>query len=138
MEKNSRNVWRQIMYYIKFNESGVQEEAKWSDETLGDGWYLAGEEIEGKTFKLTSSGKASAMTTAQLKTYKDGLERNSAIQDIKIIRMQLLLASDWTQLPDNGLTDSKKSEWQVYRQLLRDLPTTIGDDLSYTLPPMPQ
>ena len=126
------------MYYVKFNESGVQEEARWSEDPLGDGWYLAGEDIEGKTFKLTASGKASAMTSAQLKTYKDELAHNSAIEDIKILRTQMLLFSDWTQLPDSGLTDEKKAEWQIYRQALRDLPTTIGDDLSYTLPTAPQ
>jgi hypothetical protein len=126
------------VYYVKFNESGVQEEARWSEEPLGDGWHLAGEDIDGKTFKLTASGKASAMTSAQLKTYTDGLAHSSAIEDIKILRTQMLLFSDWTQLPDSGLTDEKKAEWQIYRQALRDLPTTIGDDLSYTLPTAPQ
>jgi len=31
--------------------------------------------------------------------------------------------SDWTQVPDSPLTDSKKAEWRTYRQALRDLPT---------------
>ena len=36
----------------------------------------------------------------------------------------MLSESDWTQLPDNKLSDTKKTEWQTYRQLLRDMPTT--------------
>ena len=40
------------------------------------------------------------------------------------IRNELLTDSDWTQLSDNQLTDSKKTEWQTYRQALRDMPTT--------------
>ena len=38
-------------------------------------------------------------------------------------RNQLLVASDWTQLPDVALTDEKKLEWAEYRQKLRDITT---------------
>ena len=41
-------------------------------------------------------------------------------------RNNLLSKCDWTQLPDNGLSDSKKAEWATYRQSLRDLPTTYS------------
>ena len=41
-------------------------------------------------------------------------------------RYNLLSKCDWTQLPDNGLSDSKKAEWATYRQSLRDLPTTYS------------
>jgi len=37
-------------------------------------------------------------------------------------RNKLLQASDWTQAADSPLTDSKKTEWQTYRQTLRDVP----------------
>lgn len=40
------------------------------------------------------------------------------------IRDELLADSDWTQISDNKLSDSKKTEWQTYRQKLRDMPTT--------------
>ena len=39
-------------------------------------------------------------------------------------RDYLLKECDWTQMPDSPLTDTKKQEWQVYRQALRDLPAT--------------
>ena len=38
-------------------------------------------------------------------------------------RKEALQETDWTQLPDSPLTDSKKAEWRIYRQALRDLPT---------------
>ena len=38
-------------------------------------------------------------------------------------RLQELYETDWTQVPDSPLTDSKKTEWRTYRQVLRDLPT---------------
>jgi hypothetical protein len=42
-------------------------------------------------------------------------------QDIRQRRNELLTASDWTQLPDNPLTDEEKQSWAVYRQALRDI-----------------
>lgn len=45
-------------------------------------------------------------------------------------RSKLLSGSDWTQGVDSPLTDSKKAEWQTYRQSLRDLPDTYGSGIS--------
>ena len=39
-------------------------------------------------------------------------------------RNELLKESDWTQVNDCPLSDSKKQEWLTYRQALRDLPST--------------
>tara|TARA_R110001583_G_scaffold83758_1_gene220935 strand:+ start:2669 stop:3037 length:369 start_codon:yes stop_codon:yes gene_type:complete len=41
---------------------------------------------------------------------------------IRIERNVLLSESDWTQIADTPLSDSKKAEWVTYRQSLRDLP----------------
>lgn len=38
--------------------------------------------------------------------------------------------SDWTQLLDSQLTESKKAEWETYRQALRDLPSTASPSLN--------
>ena len=38
-------------------------------------------------------------------------------------RKEALQETDWTQGADSPLTDSKKAEWRIYRQALRDLPT---------------
>lgn len=39
-------------------------------------------------------------------------------------RDERLASSDRTQLPDFPLSDEKRAEWRVYRQVLRDLPAT--------------
>tara|TARA_Y100000114_G_scaffold56254_1_gene51516 strand:- start:3265 stop:3552 length:288 start_codon:yes stop_codon:yes gene_type:complete len=41
----------------------------------------------------------------------------------RIIRNELLTASDWTQMPDSPLADDAKTSWATYRTALRDLPT---------------
>lgn len=55
-------------------------------------------------------------------------------------RNLLLTESDWTQVADTPLTDSKKAEWVTYRQTLRDLPAnntsaTSIDDVTFPTPP---
>ena len=47
-----------------------------------------------------------------------------------------LSESDWTQISDSPLSDSKKTEWATYRQTLRDIPTaqsTVTDIDNITL-----
>jgi len=48
---------------------------------------------------------------------------------IRLDRNSLLLRSDWTQLVDSPLTDSKKAEWVTYRQTLRDITKDLPEDL---------
>ena len=56
-------------------------------------------------------------------------------------RNSYLTACDWTQAADSPLTDTKKAEWQTYRQQLRELPTnytgTIAsrDDVTWPVQP---
>jgi len=50
---------------------------------------------------------------------------------VRLERNNLLSESDWTQMSDSPLSDSKKTEWATYRQSLRDLPTTSSSASSY-------
>ena len=50
--------------------------------------------------------------------------------DLRIARNQLLSESDWTQMPDSQLSDSKKAEWVTYRQALRDVPANANAELA--------
>jgi len=43
------------------------------------------------------------------------------LNDVKLVRNNLLSVCDWTQLPDVDLTEEQKSSWLSYRQALRDL-----------------
>ncbi len=59
-----------------------------------------------------------------------------ALGSLRSQRFELLISSDWTQMPDSPLTDTKKNEWATYRQTLRDLPAsnanvTSIDDVTF-------
>ncbi|MBW1656769.1 tail fiber assembly protein [Flavobacterium quisquiliarum] len=46
------------------------------------------------------------------------------LESIRATRNTLLIESDWTQMEDSPLTETKKLEWKNYRQELRDLTET--------------
>ena len=125
------------MRYVKFSDLGIQEEILISEEKPGEDWYEIPEDNEGKFYKLVS-GKAKAMTEAQLTTHRSVLEKDSTVSFVRRERSRLLMESDWTQLPSSNLSESKKVEWESYRQILRDLPANIGEDLDFALPQPPQ
>ena len=52
-------------------------------------------------------------------------------------RDNLLVSSDFTQLGDIGLSESKKTEWINYRQALRDLPANTSDPANPNWPTKP-
>lgn len=46
-----------------------------------------------------------------------------AVTTLRNQRNDKLKNSDWTQSNDSPLTDVEKTEWQIYRQALRDITT---------------
>lgn len=52
-------------------------------------------------------------------------------------RDDLLRDSDWRMLPDSPLTPEKKTEWEEYRQELRDLPDNTVDPTAPVWPNPP-
>ena len=58
-------------------------------------------------------------------------------EELRAARDAELAASDWTQLADSPLTDSKKTEWATYRQSLRDITdsATSLDDVTWPTKP---
>lgn len=56
---------------------------------------------------------------------------------LRIWRDRLLAASDWTQLPDNGLSNEQRAAWATYRQALRDAPATWTPSSEWDAPEPP-
>lgn len=49
-------------------------------------------------------------------------------------RNKLLSESDWTQIPDNPLSQSERESWATYRKQLRDIPEQTGFPTNITWP----
>ena len=56
---------------------------------------------------------------------------------LRQLRQRYLQDSDWTQMPDSPLSAEKKTEWQTYRQALRDITDTYAspDDVVWPKEP---
>lgn len=63
-----------------------------------------------------------------LEEVEEDIKLNGGLVELRMERDSLIVASDWTQFTDAPLTETKKSEWAVYRQKLRDLPAVVDRD----------
>jgi len=68
------------------------------------------------------------------------IRTDNILEILRLKRDALLTESDWTQVNDSPLSDTKKAEWSTYRQELRDLPssyqsTTNFDDVVFPTQP---
>lgn len=66
---------------------------------------------------------------------------NLMSEKLKMIRKERnrrLQSSDWTQFNDSPLNEEKKIQWQIYRQLLRDITNNFDNDTIIDWPIEPQ
>ena len=59
-------------------------------------------------------------------------------KSIKKVREELMLSTDYTQMPDTPITDESKAEFATYRQILRDLPNVNSDPFNVRFPFLPK
>lgn len=82
---------------------------------------------EGQLFLIDNSYVSPSDIDWRSKKIEDGkvVDRGDYVIDItqpqRELRNSLLSETDWTQISDSPLNDSKKAEWATYRQALRDL-----------------
>ena len=124
-----------IIYTI-YNSDGLFHGVVQESGTVKSNIPVNGFAIDGEQHPLSTciDGTLSSPTDEQIEAY------NSAknLEIFRIGRNAQLAESDWTQVPDSPLSDSKKREWQTYRQALRDMPSQEGfDPLNPTYPTEP-
>ena len=73
---------------------------------------------------------------AALEPEEKTVVNNQQWDTIRKDRNVRLEVCDWTQITDSPLTDGKKTEWQTYRQSLRDITQQV-DPFDITWPTMP-
>ena len=130
--------------------SGIGTDMSWiPSDVHAVHWDGSSGEIEyndGKAnLDITSIGIYSQAET----TFNNEIQRRKDLDDeylnsntflwmkLRSERDNLLLSSDFTQLGDIGLSESKKTEWINYRQALRDLPANTSDPANPTWPTKP-
>jgi len=130
--------------------SDIQSDMSWiPSDVWGVNWNGSTGEIEyndGRpNLSITSIGIYSQAETTfnnelqRLKDLDDAITSDPSFQWERLRRQRnsRLFTSDYTQLNDAVLTDSKKTEWITYRQQLRDLPANTSDPTNPTWPTEP-
>ena len=85
---------------------------------------------DGQTPNIGSPWDASAQT------FSDPADPVLETWENKRMAEEFLQQSDWTQLPDNGLTDANKALWVTYRASLRTIAQTPTEGaLTWPEPP---
>ena len=116
-----------------------------SEELKQNGWYpYRFVEIESNENEILNGSnivieenEVVEYQTKRLKTQQE-LENETEGQWVRIRRKRTryLTETDWTQLPDSPLTNQKQTEWQIYRQALRDITSQLSPfSISWPTPP---
>ena len=94
--------------------------------------------------KKNVNGTEIEMTSAEITEFNSRQitinEVDICIKELRNIRNHLLAKCDWTDLPNAPLTEAKKTEWQNYREQLRNLTnglTTVDDVNNVVYPTKP-
>ena len=86
----------------------------------------------------TLSGSVYVQTYQITDADSETIEKRKEIKwvEVRTKRNTLLSESDWTQFQDSPITGSTLTEWQTYRQSLRDV-TTQSDPYNIVWPTIP-
>ena len=112
--------WNEVEYTAADGKVYVKYVASNIDELYAEGERQAAE-------NAANPQNDAAKTLAGLTTSQAiQLRLDNYLTLLRDERNQLLLESDWTQGIDSPLDSSKKTEWQTYRQSLRDITSGIS------------
>ena len=98
--------------------------------------FTAFAQDEGQIYKVVDEDGNVTTAADNEAAYRTRID-DEAAAGIRSERDQKLTACDWTILPDSPLSDDAKTEWQTYRQALRDMPADSGFPHSVTWPTEP-
>lgn len=88
-------------------------------------------DFSGHTHRVSADGQIIKRSAEDV----EAQEIASAWLALRARRLQLIAASDWSQLPDTG---RNKQIWAEYRQALRDIPQNTTDPREVVWPTPPQ
>ncbi len=111
-----------ILYHV--SDGRIETSRKMSDDLLAQQLALTPELASIDGFVSDVRVKKVNLETLQVEDVVNTFTQSDLDHYLRIHRDKRLTMSDWTVGADSPLSDSKKTEWQTYRQSLRDLPST--------------
>ena len=128
--------WKNISNFYVLDNATLKEHGwyphRFVETTISSNQYYDGSEFIIEENEVVEYQKVRNKTQQEIIEETEGMWR--AIRDR---RNELLNECDWTQLPDSPLTNQKQTQWQLYRQQLRDITTQV-DPFSIEWPTAPE
>jgi hypothetical protein len=133
-------------FWALFGEDGVSY-ATSSGESVNDivsapqdgqDWVEVNLDIHSGQFFKKEGDSIRPFTEEEFIEKTSTMLNNALLFNIRLERKKLLDESDWTQFDTSPLSSEKKEEWAVYRQALRDLPSTVSDPSQVVWPTKPE
>ena len=129
------NVWNNISNFNTLDDNTAKGFG-WLPYTFIEGQSGDDYIILGSNFEILEN----EVIEHQITRLKTDEEKEQDKQNMwKIVREERnkkLSECDWTQLPDSPLTNQKQTEWQIYRQSLRDITTQLNpSSIEWPTPP---
>ena len=111
------------VYPVELRDSGYDSD--YTKDVLEVTPTLSGS-VYVQTYEITDADETTLNTRKEIKWSEVRDERNELLRDC-----------DWTQFQDSPITGSKLTEWQTYRQSLRDI-TNQENPYNITWPTKPE
>jgi len=124
--------YRELFANTSFNSSGPSDEFLTANNAKKVNAFKAHDSLTQKLVSCSAyddGAFVSVVQVADLSAEEIQAAKNSAMDNIRGQRNQLLKDCDWTQIAD--CTIPKKADWATYRQTLRDLPSTITEPRTF-------
>lgn len=114
---------------------GAAADEEWANAAAGDSLNVIGHDTEINIREyLIVAGVVTRKAEADIASEAEARELHEAWRQLRFRRSQMLVKSDWTQVPDAPVD---AAAWAAYRQALRDLPQNTQDPRDITWPQPP-
>jgi len=120
--------YRELFSNTSFNANGPSDEFLTANNAKKVNAFKAHDSLTQKLVSCSAYDDGAFVSVVQVESLSAEeiqAAKDSAMAQLRATRNALLLAFDWTQIPD--CTIPKKAEWATYRQTLRDFPSTVSD-----------
>jgi hypothetical protein len=124
--------YRELFSNTSFNANGPSDEFLSENNAKKVNLYKAHDRLTQKLVSCSAYDDGefvSVVQVANMSAEEIQAAKDSAMDNIRYQRNQLLKDCDWTQIAD--CTIPKKADWATYRQTLRDLPSTITEPRTF-------
>lgn len=106
-------------------ETRVWHEFPTDNTEDGSEWFEVDEHFPDGKHLIYNDGAPRAMTVEEHEEWLAGINLSGALNVARTKRSSLLKESDW--VINAPLSETKRKEWEDYRQALRDLPESVTD-----------